>query len=121
MRNHQFAIQTTDLATQVAELTRLKFLPTNWEQLAPKALLGQLLLNSHPAAQSAPAGQQWLAGLAIDPATSAADWLASEQSLTTAAFHLLALQLLGFKADVDYQVEAPSAAVAKINLPLPSP
>lgn len=121
MRNHQFAIQTTDLATQVAELTRLKFLPTNWEQLAPKALLGQLLLNSHPAAQSAPAGQQWLAGLAIDPATSAADWLASEQSLTTAAFHLLALQLLGFEADVDYQVEAPSAAVAKINLPLPSP
>ena len=47
MRNHQFAIQTTDLATQVAELT-VKVPANELGTTCPQSPLGQLLLNSHP-------------------------------------------------------------------------
>lgn len=121
MRNNQFAIQPTTPAERQVELKTLRFLPNNWQELAPKALLKHFLVTSHFAAKTAASANQWLSGLAATKNQSVKEWLASDTPLTTPIFDLIALQLLHFIPEVDYQVTAPVVAVEKINLPLLNP
>ncbi|QLL69246.1 Xaa-Pro dipeptidyl-peptidase [Lactobacillus sp. 3B(2020)] len=121
MRNNQFAIQPTTPAERQAELKALRLLPDDWQALTPKALLKHFLVTSHPAAKTATSANQWLNGLAATKDQSVMAWLTSDDPLTTPIFDLIALQLLHFIPEVDYQVTAPVAAVEKIRLPLLDP
>ena len=121
MRNNQFAIQPTTPAERQAELKALRLLPDDWQALTPKALLKHFLVTSHPAAKTAASANQWLNGLAATKDQSVMAWLTSDDPLTTPIFDLIALQLLHFIPEVDYQVTAPVAAVEKIRLSLLNP
>lgn len=121
MINNQFAVLPTDLETQAAELKKLWILTNIWQVIPASDVLAEALKAIRPTARTSTAQKEWLASLAVNQTTNFNQWLAEKRPLKRDEFALLALQLLGFTAGVDYQLDDPQAAVEKIHLPLHYP
>lgn len=117
MKNNQFAIVPTNLATRKHELTHLHLLQEGDHDLSAKELWLILLSRINPDAHTAAADQEWKNSLLATSDLSIAQWAQSDQPLSDNVFYLTALQLLDFEPALDFQLGQPMAAMQKINLP----
>lgn len=117
MKNNQFAIVPTDLATRKQELSQLHLLKDNDQKLTPTELWLTLLTRINPAIHTQAAAQSYLNSLLATPDLSIAEWVNTHQPLSNEVFYLAALQVLHFEPALDFQIDQLMAAMTKINLP----
>ncbi|MCH5462306.1 Xaa-Pro dipeptidyl-peptidase [Lactobacillus sp. LC28-10] len=117
MKINQFAIAPTTLADEKAELLGIQFINQSDLQLTPHRLLHRLLQQSFPEVMSTEAADSKIANLL------AADQL-DALSLTQTSYDIkplhilnLILQLLGFEAGREFELDAPAKIPSKVNLP----
>ncbi|MFD1393629.1 Xaa-Pro dipeptidyl-peptidase [Lacticaseibacillus jixianensis] len=116
MKLNQFGRLTVDQATQLKELTAIGFAPDLTQPLAAAAAAAYPLL--FPESHSETAKQQALAALAVTADQDLAQFLAAQPTqISRPAFYAVALQLLGFEAGTDYQLNDSLAFMAKTGLP----
>lgn len=120
MKNNQFAIVPTDLATRKRELTQLRLLKDTDQSLSANDLWLTMLSRINPDAHTTAADQEWKNNLLATTDLSITQWAQASQPLTDDVFYLVALQLLHFEPALDFNIDQPLAAVKKINLPFES-
>lgn len=118
MKINQYAVVETSFEQQVHELTKIGFYDeavTDAMGAGAAAVWQALLLQAFPEYRDATSK---LRDLAVDNNRDVTTFLQSGAPLTTEIFDAVALQLLGFAEDVDYQINQPIQAVHEIGLPL---
>lgn len=119
MKNNQFARQQVPLQTAIRELQRIHFYNDVVAHAANGVFTYRLLLRkAFLDAQTGSSFDGKLANYLATPTLNLADWLDLEQPVTATIFYRVALQLSGFLADVDYDLDDPLAAMTKIQLPV---
>lgn len=117
MKNNQFAIQPVSTHQKIAELTQLGFLDDQTDQLTATELWYHFL--RHTMLEN-PSEAGWHAFLTQTLATSdltLAECRAQQRPVSRHMFQLVALQLLAFEVDVDYDPAHPDVAWRTIQLP----
>lgn len=117
MRNNQFAIKPTEFADQLKELTDIKFLDAgNQTTTEPIKLWKSFLQKSFLTAQTNATFQQKAAALMATEKMDLAQYLNERQVVSLQAFYNVALQLLDFQPDLDFELADPLTALKKIQL-----
>ncbi|HJA21809.1 MAG TPA: Xaa-Pro dipeptidyl-peptidase [Candidatus Limosilactobacillus intestinipullorum] len=117
MKINQFSIAKTNPQQKRAELKTLRLLKGDEEdQLSPATLFETLLTRTHLAVDSPITSKEWLHDLLATPDQALDDWLAAKPALTTAVFYRVALQLLDFEPEIDFQLDQPVTAWQDFNL-----
>ncbi|MCL1631623.1 Xaa-Pro dipeptidyl-peptidase [Sporolactobacillus sp. CPB3-1] len=118
MKNNQFARITADHQTVIEELRRIRFLDDLIEDEAMPAMVYRLLLRK---AFLQVRGEQdfcdKMKNYLATPETDLNDYLHASTPITAEVFYLVALQLCGFLAEIDFEISDPLAAMKKIQLP----
>lgn len=119
MKINQYSIIKVSPAQQVAELKMLHLLKDGEDtQLAPSPLFETLLARIHEGVNSPLPTTEWFHDLLATPDQALDDWFNGGAALTTDVFYRVALQLLEFEPEVDFQLAQPVADWKKFNLPM---
>ncbi|RYL94655.1 Xaa-Pro dipeptidyl-peptidase [Sporolactobacillus sp. THM19-2] len=118
MKNNQFARLNADHQMVIEELQRIHFIDDSVQAAStPSAAYRLLLRKAFLNVKGESAFDAKLKNILAAPDINLADYLSSGQPVTRKVFYLVALQLCGFLADIDYDIEDPLAAMEKIQLP----
>lgn len=119
MKINQFSIIKVSLPQQLAELRMLHLLQDGEEgQLGPTTIFKNFLSQIHEGVNSPITTNEWLHDLLATPDQALDDWFYSAGPLTTDVFYRVALQLLEFEPDVDFQLDQPVMDWKKFHLPI---
>lgn len=113
MKINQFAQLHPNLATMKKELQRVGFATEDNDE---KALFHSFLNQIQPTKLSSANLKTTLNQFLATPNERLGDFFASNTPLSAEVFYLVALQLLGFQADVDFDLKQPLAAMTNLNL-----
>ncbi|WEV40894.1 Xaa-Pro dipeptidyl-peptidase [Lactobacillus sp. ESL0681] len=121
MKYNQYAYVETDYQTQLQELQAINFLPKNYQNLSFGQLLAELVANTlaevNPTADSARLAK--LQEFAVSSKQSLAEFITSNpESISLKQFYNVALQLLGYHVDYDYDLADPIRFTNKQALPI---
>lgn len=118
MKINQFSITRTSSEQKLRELKKLHLLRANEAtELDSTQMWLTLLTRTHMASEQPIAVRQWLHDLLATPTLAIDEWLEHDQPLTTDVFYLVALQLLHFEPEVDFNPNHPLEDWAHIGLP----
>lgn len=118
MKNNQFAIETVDPATELKELRAIHFIDDSVDKLeSPIAVWKVLLHKTILEAKSETVFKQKLDNYLATPTTTLGDFLENTQPITNEVFYCVALQLLQFDVDTDFELDEPLQAMKRIQLP----
>lgn len=117
MKINQFAIAPTTLADEKAELLKIQFIRQSDLQLTPHRLLHRLLQQSFPEVISSEAADNKIANLLAADQLDALSLTQTSYDIKAVHILNLILQLLGFEAGRDFQLNAPAEITSKVNLP----
>lgn len=118
MKYNQYAYVKTPYPKQVAELLEINFLPQNYQDLTFADLAKALFKNSFAVAKTNEAKEAKLCEYAVSDKLTLEEFLGSNpQSMTSNEFYDVALQLLGYHVNYDYQLTDPLALMRKNALP----
>lgn len=118
MKNNQFALVPVDSSQMIAELKQIKFITT--QVLAAKNVpeIYQLLVEkTFPETEEQNTLKTKLSNLLATPKTDLLAWFNLSQLVTADIFYRVALQLLEFLPEVDFDLANPLAAMDRLNLP----
>ncbi|RYL92733.1 Xaa-Pro dipeptidyl-peptidase [Sporolactobacillus sp. THM7-4] len=119
MKNNQFAQIRADHKTVVEELQRIRFLDDEIRVAqAPAAVYRLLLRKAFLKVRGEHEFDIKLTNYLATSDTDLKDYLDAGKPITAEVFYLVALQLFGFLADVDYEMTDPLAAMKKMQLPM---
>ncbi|WP_395319291.1 Xaa-Pro dipeptidyl-peptidase [Fructilactobacillus frigidiflavus] len=113
MKINQFAQLHPNLATMKKELQRVGFATEDNDE---KALFHSFLNQIQPTKLSSANLKTTLNQFLATPDERLGDFFASNTPLSAEVFYLVALQLLGFQADVDFDLKQPLVAMTNLNL-----
>lgn len=117
MKINQFSITTATPAQERTELKMLRLLKADEdEQLTPTSLFETFLTRIHLGVNSPITSKEWFHDLLATPTQALDDWFATNPALTTDVFYRVALQLLEFEPEVDFQLDHPVAAWKEFHL-----
>ncbi|GEP19037.1 Xaa-Pro dipeptidyl-peptidase [Pediococcus argentinicus] len=117
MKINQFGRIKTDLKTELKELTDIRFISSNPVENAKKQFkdfLRMATLEAH----SDTIFNQKMGNLLATPNSTVADFLENDEPITDSVFYLIALQLLQFQVDIDFDPEKPVQSFKKMKLPV---
>lgn len=118
MKYNQYAYVNTDFQEQIKELTDINFLPKNYQDWSFSNLLAKMIKNVLAEAKSDQAKTTKLAEFAVSDKQTLTVFLASDpQKIGTNQFYNVALQLLGYHVDYDYNLASPTGFMQKHALP----
>ncbi|MDF7639121.1 Xaa-Pro dipeptidyl-peptidase [Lactobacillus sp. ESL0791] len=120
MKYNQYAYVETDLPTQIKELLNIDFLPENYQEQSFSELFAELTANCiaevNPTADFA--RKVKLQEFAVSETETLADFLANRpEKISPAQFYNVALQLLGYHVNYDYDLTDPLSFMKKQALP----
>lgn len=115
MKNNQFANCTPTFETQIKELKAIDLYIAT--ETNPTHLFEQLLNKILIDYQTIGAKQQKMMSLLATESVSVYEFFTTKKELTPAIFYNVALQLLEFEVGVDFKIDDPFTAMAKIQLP----
>lgn len=116
MKFNQFAPRQVSLETQIQELINLEFLTNSLlEKDEMDKIWLHFLKQVFTQAQSPTANHEQIADLLASNTQNVFDFL-NEHEITTNAFYNVALQLLGFEVDLDFELANPLASMDKMQL-----
>ncbi|MDN3954458.1 Xaa-Pro dipeptidyl-peptidase [Sporolactobacillus laevolacticus] len=119
MKNNQFARINADHKTVVEDLKRIHFLDDEISgALSPTSTYRLLLRKAFLKVRGGHDYDVKLKNYLATPDTDLKDYLGTSKPITAEVFYLVALQLFGFLADVDYEITDPLAAMKKMQLPM---
>ncbi|MFT9118282.1 MAG: Xaa-Pro dipeptidyl-peptidase [Sporolactobacillus sp.] len=119
MKNNQFARLRADHQTVMNELTRIRFLDSAVKEAPNAAMAYRLLLRkAFTTSQSESTFAAKLTNYLAQPSLNLRDYLSSTHPITAEIYYLVALQLLDFLPEVDFQIDKPIEAMASIQLPM---
>lgn len=121
MKNNQFSIITTSHEQKIAELTNIGFLSSDLHFANSKQLWQHFLQLSYPESSNQGNIDAFMAGLLVTPTQTATDFFQSYEPITTDRFYLVALQLLQFESDLDFNSHNVIASMQKMQLPCLTP
>ncbi|MQS89368.1 Xaa-Pro dipeptidyl-peptidase [Companilactobacillus mishanensis] len=117
MRNNQFAIKPTNYETQLVELHDVRFLnDTNDNLDDPLSLWISFLKLSFLSAKSDSVFSQKLQSIMATSEQDLQTYVKNQKVVSVTAFYNVALQLLGFQPELDFQLNDPLNAMNKIQL-----
>ena len=116
MKFNQFAHVKVPFEQKLAELNRIAFLHAGDEDLASNHIYRLFLERAFPNFETEAAKNHALSNLA---ATENADILTylNSSKINARVFYAVGLQLLGFEAELDFDLKDPFSAMDKLNLP----
>ena len=118
MKYNQYAYVTTPLEKEINELQAIDFLPTDYSSYSLTELFGSLVKQTIAEAKTAESKTAKMIEFAVSETTVLADYLKeSHDSISPEAFYNVALQLLGYHVEYDYQLSDPLAFMKKQALP----
>lgn len=120
MKYNQYAYVKTDYRTEVKELQQIKFLPADYEKLSFGDLLAELTANAVAVVDpnDASARKAKLAEFAVSETQTLKQFLdGNPVKISSQQFYNVALQLLGYHVDYDYQLTNPLKFMKKLALP----
>lgn len=117
MKINQFAIAPTTLADEKKELLQIQFIRQADLQLTPHRLLRRLLQQSFPEVTSHEAADTKIANLLAADQLDALSLTQISGDIKPLHIYNLILQLLGFEAGRDFQIDSPATLNSKVNLP----
>ncbi|WP_338201099.1 Xaa-Pro dipeptidyl-peptidase [Lactobacillus rizhaonensis] len=120
MKYNQYAYVKTDFQTEVKELQQIKFLPADYEKLSFGDLLAELTANAVAVVDpnDASARKAKLAEFAVSKTQTLKQFLdGNPVKISSQQFYNVALQLLGYHVDYDYQLTNPLKFMKKQALP----
>ena len=118
MKYNQYAYVETDFDQQVKELIDINFLPKNYADWNFNDLLGKLVKMTIAEAKTDAAKTTKLSEFAVSNEQTLADFLKGKpESIGTAQFYNVALQLLGYHVHYDYELADPTGFMQKNALP----
>ncbi|WP_137597071.1 Xaa-Pro dipeptidyl-peptidase [Paucilactobacillus kaifaensis] len=121
MKNNQFSIITTSHEQKIAELTRIGFLSSDLHFANSKELWQHFLQLSYPESTNEDSTTEFMAGLLATPTQPVTDFLQSYEPITTECFYLVALQLLQFEPELDFDIHNIADSMQKMQLPILTP
>ncbi|PMD68369.1 Xaa-Pro dipeptidyl-peptidase [Companilactobacillus nuruki] len=117
MKNNQFAIRPTEFKDQIEELKTIGFLDKdNEDQTDPIRLWKSFLSKSFLEAKTSSIFEEKLKTYMATETQNLNEYLDSATHLSVKAFYNVALQLLKFNPDVDFDFNDPLNAMKKIQL-----
>ncbi|WP_125769019.1 Xaa-Pro dipeptidyl-peptidase [Companilactobacillus furfuricola] len=117
MRNNQFAIKPTNKEQQINELVSIHFLDEGNEFESDPALLWRSFLRKAlTEASSDGVFEQKLTSFMATRTQTLAQYFQSHDQVEITAFYNVALQLLDFQPELDFEIDQPLAAMKKIHL-----
>lgn len=117
MKINQFSIIKATPEQEQKELTMLRlFKPAEDAALTPNALFKTLLSRLHAGVISPLTTKEWLHTLLATPNQALDEWFACHDQLSTSVFYLVALQLLIFEPETDFDPAQPLKAWRQFNL-----
>ena len=116
MKNNQFAIIDRTHEQKIAELTTIGFL-TAQPITNTSDLWHQFLSYSFPETKEPAAMQTALTNILATPTQNLLSYIHDDKPITTDVFYLVALQLLQFEADLDFDLSHPLTAIKNMQLP----
>lgn len=117
MRNNQFAIKPTNQEQQLTELAAIHFLDdTNKEENNTALLWRSFLKKAFTDAVSEATFEQKLATFMATKNQTLAEYLQTHDQVEVTAFYNVALQLLDFQPQLDFELNQPIEAMKKIQL-----
>ncbi|WP_412989771.1 Xaa-Pro dipeptidyl-peptidase [Pediococcus siamensis] len=117
MKNNQFAIETVDKATEQKELRAIHFIDQTVDKLTDPVAVWQVLLDkTFLQAKNQTVLYQKLNNYLATPQLALGDFFERNEALTNEIFYRVALQLLEFDVDSDFDLNDPLAALKKIQL-----
>ncbi|GAX04162.1 Xaa-Pro dipeptidyl-peptidase [Secundilactobacillus pentosiphilus] len=117
MKINQFAIVPTTLADEKKKMQQIQFIRQADLQLSPHRLLRRLLQQSFPEVTSHEAADNKMANLLAADHLDALSLTQISDDIKPLHIDNLILQLLGFEAGRDFQINAPEKITSKVNLP----
>lgn len=120
MKYNQYAYVETDYQTQVKELLNIKFLPVNFEQLTFSELLTTMVANvlAEVNPQDEDARKAKLTEFAVSSNQNLTAFLTNKpEKISIEQFYNVALQLLGYHVQYDYDLASPVKFMKKQALP----
>ncbi|MFT8316735.1 MAG: Xaa-Pro dipeptidyl-peptidase [Sporolactobacillus sp.] len=119
MKNNQFARLSADHQTVLNELKQVRFFDDSVDQAATPAAAYRLLLQkSFLQARNESTFTTKLKNYIASSTFDLADYLDAEKPITAEIFYLIELQLFGFLAETDYDMNHPLEAMKKLQLPM---
>ncbi|CAH0416728.1 Xaa-Pro dipeptidyl-peptidase [Periweissella fabaria] len=118
MKNNQFALLPVDSSQVLAELKLTKFVDEHVLAATTIPHAFQLLLEkTFPEVEDQSALNTKLSTLLATPKCDVYTWITSAKLITADVFYRIALQLLEFLPEVDFDIDNPLAAMDKMHLP----
>lgn len=118
MKYNQYGYLQTDFDQMIKELESINFLPDNWKENSFSDLLATLVENSVAEAKTYGAKEAKLAEFAVSENETLKDFLAKDPaSISRNSFYNIALQLLGYHVEYDYDLKDPLARMKANALP----
>lgn len=118
MKYNQYAFVDTDFTRQEKELIDINFLPQNWRDWSFNDLLAKLIKTIIVEAKTDEAKTAKLNEFAVSDKATLAQFLATKpEKIGTTQFYNIALQLLGYHVNYDYQLDNPTGFMQKQALP----
>lgn len=121
MKYNQYAYVETDYDTQVKELLKIKFLPADFEQLTFSELLTKMVENvlAEVNPHDEDARKAKLTEFAVSSSQTLIDFLATKpEKISVEQFYNVALQLLDYHIQYDYDLDNPIKFMKKNALPV---
>ncbi|KRM72831.1 Xaa-Pro dipeptidyl-peptidase [Lacticaseibacillus brantae] len=116
MKLNQFARLDPDLATKRQELAKIGLLNSTIQEL--NRCIQIVYPKLFPEAYSKTAKHEAMAAIAVTADQDLASWLATNPThISRSAFYTAALQLLGFEAGTDFDLDAPQKFMDETKLP----
>ena len=116
MKFNQFAHVKVPFEQKLAELNRIAFLHAGDEDLASNHIYRLFLERAFPNFKTEAAKNHALSNLAATENTDILTYLNSSK-INARVFYAVGLQLLGFEAELDFDLKDPFSAMDKLNLP----
>lgn len=118
MKNNQFALLPVDSSQVLAELKLIKFVDNNVLATTTIPSTLQLLLEkTFPEVADQASLKTKLSTLLATPKCDAYTWITSAKVVTADIFYRIALQLLEFLPEIDFDIENPLQSMDQMHLP----
>ncbi|URL61041.1 Xaa-Pro dipeptidyl-peptidase [uncultured bacterium] len=121
MKDHQFALKPTKCNEMVKELKTIHFYNDQLAKLKPTKLLKTLLMKAFANEHSHTMKMVRLHDLMATPTVAADDYLAHHDDVSFNVFYNIALCMLHFDVDLDFQLSDPLKGLKKSNMPYLKP
>ena len=119
MKYNQYAYVEENPSKQIEELLNINFLPKNYQSWSFSDLLAKLIETIIVEAKTDEAKKAKLAEFAVSKDETLQDFLDKKRTeIRTNQFYNVCLQLLGYHAYYDYQLDDPTAFMQKQALPI---